>query len=77
MGKGTIEFGAKNVENAFGVIKALIKEGYEVLIRQDEFGNVAVGYNKVDWTDETYTLITFTEIDLLNSFNKEKKESDE
>lgn len=76
MGKGKVEFGAKNIESAFGVAKALLSEGYEVLLTQDEFGNVAIGYNKVAWTDETYTLITFDEIDLL-SVAKEKKESDE
>ena len=75
MGKGQIEFVAKNIESAFGVAKALISEGYEVLLTQDEFGNVIIGYNKVAWTDESYTLITFDEIDLL-SVAKEKKESD-
>lgn len=76
MGKGKIEFASSNVESAFGVVKALLSEGYEVLLTQDEFGNLAIGYNKVAWTDETYTLITFDEIDLL-SVGKEKKESDE
>lgn len=65
MGKGTIEFVAKNVESAFGVAKALLSEGYEVLLTQDEFGNIAVRYNKVAWTDKTYTLISFDEIDMI------------
>jgi hypothetical protein len=76
MGKGKIEFASSNVESAFGVAKALLSEGYEVLLVQDEFGNMMVHFNKVAWTDETYTLITFDEIDLLSA-NKEKKESDE
>jgi hypothetical protein len=76
MGKGKIEFGLSNSESALSVAKALLSEGYEVLLTQDEFGNLAIGYNKVAWTDETYTLITFDEIDLL-SVAKEKKESDE
>jgi 5'(3')-deoxyribonucleotidase len=76
MAKGKIEFGVENIENAFEVVKALLKEDYEVLIIQDELGNIMVGYNKVHWTDETYTLISFDEIDLLHNA-KEKKESDE
>jgi 5'(3')-deoxyribonucleotidase len=76
MAKGKIEFGVENIENAFEVVKALLKEDYEVLIVQDELGNIMVGYNKVHWTDETYTLISFDEIDLLHNA-KEKKESDE
>jgi hypothetical protein len=76
MGKGKIEFGLSNSESALSVAKALLNEGYEVLLVQDEFGNMMVHFNKVAWTDETYTLITFDEIDLLSA-NKEKKESDE
>jgi hypothetical protein len=75
MAKGSIEFGVENVAKGFEVVKALLSEGYEVLITQDEFGNIAIGYNKVHWTNETYTLISFDEIDLLH-FEKEKKESD-
>jgi hypothetical protein len=33
-------------------------------------------YNKVAWTEKTFTLISFNEIDLLH-MAKEKKESDE
>jgi hypothetical protein len=76
MAKGSIEFGFENVAKGFGVVKALLSEGYEVLLTQDEFGNIAINYNKVDWTNETYTLISFDDIDLLH-FEKEKKESDE
>jgi hypothetical protein len=76
MAKGVIEFGVENIENAFGVVKALLKEEYEVLIIQDELGNIMVHYNKVAWTDKTYTLISFDEIDLLHNA-KEKKEIDE
>jgi len=76
MAKGVIEFGVENIENAFGVVKALLKEEYEVLIIQDELGNIMVNYNKVAWTDKTYTLISFDEIDLLHNA-KEKKEIDE
>lgn len=75
MAKGTIEFGVENLEKGFEVVKALLSEGYEVLITQDEFGNLAINYNKVDWTNETFILISFDEIDLL-SVAKEKKESD-
>jgi hypothetical protein len=76
MAKGKIEFGVENVAKGLEVAKALLSEGYEVLLTQDEFGNMAIGYNKVHWTDETYTLISFDEIDLLHNA-KEKKESDE
>ena len=76
MAKGVVEFGVENVEKGFEVVKALLSEGYEVLITQDEFGNIAIGYNKVAWTDKTYTLISFDEIDLLH-IAKEKKEIDE
>ena len=75
MGKGVIEFGVENVAKGFEVAKALLSEGYEVLLTQDEFGNIAIHYNKVDWTNETYTLISYEEIDLLH-FAKEKKEND-
>jgi hypothetical protein len=76
MAKGVVEFGVENVEKGFEVAKILLSEGYEVLITQDEFGNIAVNYNKVAWTNETFTLISFDDIDLLH-FEKEKKESDE
>jgi 5'(3')-deoxyribonucleotidase len=76
MGKGTIEFGVENVLKSFEVVKALLSEGYEVLITQDEFENIVIHYNKVEWTNETYTLISFDEIDLLHNA-KEKKEIDE
>ena len=76
MAKGTIEFGVENVLKSFEVVKALLSEGYEVLITQDEFENIVIHYNKVEWTNETYTLISFDEIDLLHNA-KEKKESDE
>jgi hypothetical protein len=76
MAKGVVEFGKENTAKGFEVVKALLSEGYEVLITQDEFGNISIGYNKVAWTNETYTLITFDEIDLLHNA-KEKKESDE
>lgn len=76
MAKGRIEFGLSNSESALLVAKALLNEGYEVLLVQDEMGNMMVHYNKVAWTDETYTLITFEEIDLL-SVAKEKKENKE
>jgi hypothetical protein len=75
MAKGTIEFGVENVLKSFEVVKALLSEGYEVLITQDEFENIVIHYNKVDWTNETYTLISFDEIDLLHNA-KEKKEID-
>jgi hypothetical protein len=39
-------------------------------------GNMMLYYNKVAWTDKTYTLISFDEIDLLHNA-KEKKEIDE
>jgi hypothetical protein len=76
MAKGVVEFGVENVAKGFEVAKALLSEGYEVLLTQDEFGNIAIHYNKVDWTNQTYTLISFDEIDLLHNA-KEKKESDE
>lgn len=78
MAKGRIEFGVNNShrDDVFILANLLLKEGYEVLLTQDEFGNVAVHYNKVAWTDETYTLITFDEIDLL-SIEKLKKENKE
>jgi hypothetical protein len=76
MANGKIEFGVENVKSVFVVAKALLKEGYEVLLNQDELGNMMLYYNKVAWTDRTYTLISFDEIDLL-SVAKEKKESDE
>jgi hypothetical protein len=76
MGKGTIEFGKENVAKCFQVVKALLSESYEVLITQDEMGNMMLYYNKVAWTDKTYTLISFDEIDLLHNA-KEKKEIDE
>jgi hypothetical protein len=75
MANGVIEFGVENVEKGFEVVKALLSEGYEVLLTQDEFGNISIGYNKVDWTDKTYTLISFDEIDLLH-YAKEKKEKE-
>ena len=78
MPKGRVEFGIDNShrDDVFILANLLLKEGYEVLLTQDEFGNVSVGYNKVAWTDETYTLITFEEIDLL-SLAKQKKENKE
>jgi hypothetical protein len=42
-------------------------------------GNMALSYNKIAWTDKTFMLISFNEIDLLQEA-KEKcdtKESDE
>jgi hypothetical protein len=78
MGKGTIEFGVENVLKSFEVVKALLSEGYEVLITQDEFENIVIHYNKVEWTDKTYTLISFDEIDLLhNAKEKKEKENDD
>jgi len=77
MGKGVIEFGVENVAKGFEVVKALLSEGYEVLITQDDFGNISIGYNKVDWTNETYTLITFDEIDLLHNAKETKEKDDE
>jgi hypothetical protein len=76
MANGTIEFGKENVAKCFQVVKALLSESYEVLITQDEMGNMMLYYNKVAWTDKTYTLISFDEIDLLHNA-KEKKEIDE
>ena len=76
MANGTIEFGKENVAKCFQVVKALLSESYEVLITQDEMGNMILYYNKVAWTDKTYTLISFDEIDLLH-IAKEKKEIDE
>jgi hypothetical protein len=76
MAKGVVEFGVENVAKSFEVVKALLSEGYEVLIIQDELGNMMLNYNKVAWTNETFTLISFDDIDLLH-FEKEKKESDE
>ena len=77
MAKGKVEFGVENVERGFEVVKALLSEGYEVLITQDEFGNMAIHYNKVDWTNETYTLISFDEIDLLHNAKETKEKDDE
>ena len=77
MGKGVIEFKVENVAKGFEVVKALLSESYEVLITQDEFGNIAIHYNKVDWTNETYTLISFDEIDLLHNAKENKKSDDE
>jgi hypothetical protein len=77
MGKGVIEFGVENVAKGFEVVKALLSEGYEVLLTQDEFGNIAIGYNKVAWTDKTYTLISFDEIDLLHNAKETKEKDDE
>ena len=76
MANGQIEFGKENVAKCFQVVKALLSESYEVLITQDEMGNMILYYNKVAWTDKTYTLISFDEIDLLH-IAKEKKEIDE
>jgi hypothetical protein len=76
MAKGVIEFGVENVAKGWEVVKALLSESYEVLLTQDEFGNIAIHYNKVDWTNETYTLISFDEIDLLHNA-KEKSENDD
>jgi len=76
MSNGNIEFGVENVAKGLEVAKALLSEGYEVLIIQDELGNMMLNYNKVAWTNETFTLISFDDIDLLH-FEKEKKESDE
>jgi hypothetical protein len=76
MANGTIEFGKENLAKCFQVVKALLSESYEVLITQDEMGNMMLYYNKVAWTDKTYTLISFDEIDLLHNA-KEKKEIDE
>jgi 5'(3')-deoxyribonucleotidase len=76
MANGTIEFGKENVAKCFQVVKALLSESYEVLITQDEMGNMMLYYNKVAWTDKTFTLISFDEIDLLHNA-KEKKEIDE
>jgi len=77
MAKGVIEFGVENVAKGFEVAKALLSEGYEVLLTQDEFGNIAIHYNKVDWTNETYTLISFDEIDLLHNAKETKEKDDE
>jgi hypothetical protein len=76
MSNGNIEFGVENVAKGLEVAKALLSEGYEVLITQDEMGNMMLYYNKVAWTDKTFTLISFDEIDLLHNA-KEKKEIDE
>jgi hypothetical protein len=76
MANGKIEFGKENVAKCFQVVKALLSESYEVLITQDEMGNMMLYYNKVAWTNKTYTLISFDEIDLLHNA-KEKKEIDE
>jgi 5'(3')-deoxyribonucleotidase len=76
MANGTIEFGKENVAKCLQVVKALLSESYEVLITQDEMGNMMLYYNKVAWTDKTFTLISFDEIDLLHNA-KEKKEIDE
>ena len=76
MSNGNIEFGKENVAKCFQVVKALLSESYEVLITQDEMGNMMLYYNKVAWTDKTFTLISFNEIDLLHNA-KEKKEIDE
>ena len=76
MANGKIEFGVENIKNVFVVAKALLKEGYEVLLNQDELGNMMLYYNKVAWTEKTFTLISFNEIDLLH-IAKEKKEIDE
>jgi hypothetical protein len=72
MAKGTIGFEKENVAKCFEIAKILLSESYEVLITQDEMGNMALSYNKVAWTDETFTLISFNEIDLLQEA-KEKK----
>jgi 5'(3')-deoxyribonucleotidase len=76
MANGKIEFGVENVAKCFQVVKALLSESYEVLITQDEMGNMMLYYNKVAWTNKTFTLISFDEIDLL-SVGKEQKEIDE
>ena len=79
MGKGTISFGKENVAKCFEVAKILLSESYEVLITQDEMGNMALCYNKVDWTEKTFTLISFNEIDLLQEAKQkcDTKEIDE
>jgi hypothetical protein len=78
MANGKIEFGKENVAKCFEVAKILLSESYEVLITQDEMGNMALSYNKIAWTDKTFMLISFNEIDLLQEA-KEKcdKEIDE
>jgi len=77
MSYGTIEFKGENLENALKVVKVLLGEGYEVLLTQDEMGNISIGYNKVDWTDKSYTLISFREIDLLQEAKEKGEENEE
>lgn len=72
MPKGTIGFEKESVAKCFEVAKVLLSENYEVLITQDEMGNMALSFNKVAWTDETFTLMSFNEIDFLQEA-KEKK----
>ena len=63
--KGTIVFKVESIAKGFEVAKVLLSEGYEVLIKKDEFGSITINYNEIALTNEMYTLISYHEAEIL------------